>query len=253
MAASFIVTAQACKDILRQPIFRWNLWQGYLDTLANLTEMLKEERKVEFDQQVTEINQLINKLHTDILNVHTHRDQWYRLFVHASGPFWKDISNRLMGLVKVGRSAFSLSTLEKLQEVAAQVERHHTAVRRTITELVPWVPFLDNTPEYFQDAELLPLIDEIKKHLPINLPLSQIRVHVKTALPMINTLLKKLVHSNELPIHKEALDMATNWLVDLKNSLAKVDSNAEMLSNRFLFIAERSEQFTDEMDFRFLY
>ena len=253
LAASFIVTAQACKDILRQPIFRWNLWQGYLDTLANLTEMLKEERKVEFDQQVTEINQLINKLHSDILNVHTHREQWYRLFVHASGPFWKDISNRLMGLVKVGRSAFSLSTLEKLQEVAAQVERHHTAVRRTITELVPWVPFLDNTPEYFQDAELLPLIDEIKKHLPVNLPLSQIRVHVKTALPLLNTLLKKLEHSNELPLQKEALDMAINWLTDLKNSLAKVDSNAEMLSNRFLFIAERSEQFTEEMDFRFLY
>ncbi|MDP3449900.1 MAG: glucoamylase family protein, partial [Anaerolineaceae bacterium] len=253
LAASFIVTAQACKDILRQPIFRWNLWQGYLDTLANLTEMLKEERKVEFDQQVTEINQLINKLHSDILNVHTHREQWYRLFVHASGPFWKEISNRLMELVKVGRSAFSLGTLEKLQEVAAQVERHHTAVRRTITELVPWVPFLDNTPEYFQDAELLPLIDEIKKHLPINLPLSQIRVHVKTALPLLNTLLKKLEHSNELPLQKEALDMAINWLTDLKNSLAKVDSNAEMLSNRFLFIAERSEQFTDEMDFRFLY
>lgn len=133
LAACFIVTSQACKEILGQPIFRWDLWQGYLDTLSNLTEMLKEMRKPEFDQQVEAINHVIDKLHANILLVRPHPERWYRLFKYASGPFWQDISTRLMELVKVGRSAFALSTLEKLQEVAAQVERHHTAVRRTIT------------------------------------------------------------------------------------------------------------------------
>ena len=38
LAASLIVTAQACKSMPEAPIFRWDLWQGYLDTLSNLTE-----------------------------------------------------------------------------------------------------------------------------------------------------------------------------------------------------------------------
>ena len=50
LAASLIVTAQACKSMPTERIFRWDLWQGYLDTLSNLTEILKGMRKTEFDQ-----------------------------------------------------------------------------------------------------------------------------------------------------------------------------------------------------------
>ncbi|MBA4384831.1 MAG: hypothetical protein C0410_08850, partial [Anaerolinea sp.] len=253
LAASFIVTSQACKDILGQPIFRWDLWQGYLDTLSNLSEMLKEMRKPEFNQQVEVLNQNLNKLHADILAVRIHPEQWYRLFKHASGPFWQDISAKLMELVKVGRSAFSLNTLEKLQEVTAQVERHHIAVRRTITELVPWVPFFENMPEYFLDAGFISIISEIRNSLPINMPLNQVKSHVLTALPFIHSLQNRLTLVSETPTQKELLAIAKTWLEDLSNSLAKVDNNAEMLTNRFLFIMERSEQYTNEMDFRFLY
>ncbi len=49
-----------------------------------------------------------------------------------SGPFWQDLSRKLIVLVEVGQSAFDLKTLGKLQEVVAQTERHHLAVRRTI-------------------------------------------------------------------------------------------------------------------------
>ena len=40
LAASLIVTAQACQSMPEERIFRWDLWQGYLDTLSNLTEIL---------------------------------------------------------------------------------------------------------------------------------------------------------------------------------------------------------------------
>ena len=39
LAASFIVTTQACLGIPDETIFRWSLWQGYLDTLSNLVEI----------------------------------------------------------------------------------------------------------------------------------------------------------------------------------------------------------------------
>ena len=159
LAASLIVTAQACKTMPDEPVFRWDLWQGYLDTLSNLTETLTGMRKAEFDQQVEEINQRIAAIHAEILAVRTQPERWYPLYLKVSGPFWQDLSQRLMELVVVGRSAFDLETLGKLQEVAAQTERHHLAVQRTITELVPWIPLFENPPERFHEPQFLKTMD----------------------------------------------------------------------------------------------
>ena len=94
-------------------------------------------------------------MHAKILAVRAEPEQWYALFQTVSGPFWQDLSSRLMKLVEVGRSAFDLETLRKLQEVAAQVERLHLAVQRTLAELVPWIPLLEQPPALFSESPIL--------------------------------------------------------------------------------------------------
>ncbi len=79
LAASLIVTAQACKTMPSESVFRWDLWQGYLDTLANLTETLTGMRKAEFDQQVEGINRRIAAIHNEILAVRPQPERWYSL------------------------------------------------------------------------------------------------------------------------------------------------------------------------------
>lgn len=253
LAASFIVIAQACRSILNQPIFRWDLWQGYLDTLSNLSEMLKEMRKVEFTQQVEEINLKITKLHAEILSVRKNPEQWYALFLRASGPFWIDLSTRLMELVKVGRSAFTLKTLEKLQEVAAQVERHHSAIQLTISELVPWIPLFANIPDFKDSPEISQQIVKIKEKLPVNLPLGQVQSHVKVVLPNLLTLKKRLTEAIEVHPEDNLLQQGLVWVEKLVKSLLHVETNSELLRKRFTHITERAEQFVTEMDFGFLY
>ena len=163
LAASLIVTAQACKTLPDKPIFRWDLWQGYLDTLSNLTETLTDMRKAEFDPQVEEINQKITAIRGEILLVETRTDQWYALYLKVSGPFWQDLSRELVELVEVGRSAFDLKALGKLQEVVAQTERHHLAVRRTIDELAPWIPLFEKTPHQLNEPQFLTTMDVLKR------------------------------------------------------------------------------------------
>ena len=199
LAASLIVTAQACKTMPDEPIFRWDLWQGYLDTLSNLTETLTGMRKAEFDQQVEEINRRIAAIHAEILAVRSQPERWYPLFLKVSGPFWQDLSRRLMELVEVGRSAFDLETLGKLQEVAAQVERHHIAVQRTITELVPWIPLFENPPVRFHEPQFLKAMAALRANLPCNLALGQIHAHAEAALPHI-IVLRNLLAEEDLPV-----------------------------------------------------
>ena len=79
LAASFIVTAQACKTMPNEPIFRWDLWEGYLDTLSNLSQTLTEMRKAEFDKQVERMNNRITIIRTEIISTKSHPERWYQL------------------------------------------------------------------------------------------------------------------------------------------------------------------------------
>jgi cyclic beta-1,2-glucan synthetase len=263
LAASLIVTAQACKTMPDEPVFRWDLWQGYLDTLSNLTETLTGMRKAEFAQQVEEINRRIAAIHAEILAVRSQPDRWYPLYLRVSGPFWQDISRRLMELVEVGRSAFDLETLRKLQEVAAQTERHHTAVQRTITELVPWIPLIENPPLRFHAPQFLQAMAALGATLPNNLALGQVHAHAEAALPHI-ILLRNLLSKEDLPVDAAVGEptplpgngqeqTAPEWLEELAQALAHADANSGSLVTRFAQIMTRAEQYVNEMDFRFFY
>ena len=259
LAAGFIVTAQACKTMPDEPVFRWDLWQGYLDTLSNLTETLTGMRKTEFAQQVEEINQRISAIHAEILAVRSQPDRWYPLYLRASGPLWQDLSRRLMKLVEVGRSAFDLETLGKLQEVAAQVERHHTAVQSTVTELVPWIPLFENSPVRFHKAQFSKAMAALRANLPYNLALGQVHAHIEAALPYV-IVLRNLLVAEDQTVKKSAPlsgkgqeQTALGWLEELAQALAHTDANSGSLVTRFSQIMTRAEQYVSEMDFRFLY
>ena len=257
LAASLIVTAQACKNMPNGPIFRWDLWQGYLDTLANLSETLMGMRKSEFDQQVEAISRKILAINTEILSVQFQPERWYPLFLKVSGAFWQDLSHRLMELVEVGRSAFDLAALGKLQEVAAQVERHHIAVQRTIVELVPWIPLLENVPIWFHEPQFLQAMVTLKANLPFNLALGEIHAQIQVATAQV-IILRYLLVNEDVPDHGVVeptlpRNAALEWLAELAQVLAHADANSDSLITRFTQIMTRAEQYVNEMDFRFLY
>lgn len=258
LAASLMVTSQACKTMSDGPIFRWALWQGYLDTLANLTETLTWMLKAEFDQQVEEINQRIAAIHTEILAVRQQPERWYPLYLKVSGPFWQDLSQRLMKLVMVGRSAFDLKSLGKLQEVAAQTERHHLAVQRTITELVPWIPLFENLPLQFHEPQLLETMAALRTCLPNNIAFGQVHGRIEQALQQIANLRDLLPKAKVIPniFDKPSLwseNAAREWLEKMVEVLKHADENASSLIMKYAQIQARAEQYVNEMDFNFLY
>ena len=258
LAACLLITAQACRTMPDEPIFRWALWQGYLDTLANLTETLIWMKKAEFDQQVEEINQRITAIHAEILAVQSKPDLWYSLYLKVSGPFWQDLSQRLMKLVMVGRSAFNLESLGKLQEVAAQTERHHLAVQRTITELVPWIPFFENIPLQFLEPKLLETMNALRTCLPYNIAFGQVHGRIEEAYLHIESLRDLLPKAEVIPktVEKPVLwsgNAAREWLEKVVEVLKHADVNAVSLVTKYAQIMERSEHYVNEMDFCFLY
>ncbi len=254
LAASLIITAQACQTMPDEPVFRWDLWQGYLDTLSNLSETLTGMKKDEFAQQVEEINLEIAAIRDKILAVRDEPRQWYAVFMNVSGPFWQDLSGRLMELVKVGSSAFDLATLRKLQEVAAQVERLHLAVQRTLSELILWIPRMEHPPALLLEDLYVEEFGALRDSLPYNPRLNRIRDHSKDSLTQIDILRELLKNHQDLSLPESGPGHeAIRWLDALAQDLTQASINANLLLVGFSQISTRAEQFVNEMDFQFLY
>ncbi|OGN93955.1 MAG: hypothetical protein A2Z71_05070, partial [Chloroflexi bacterium RBG_13_50_21] len=254
LAASLIVTAQACKSMPTERIFRWGLWQGYLDTLSNLTEILKGMPKTEFDQPVQEINYKIAEMNDKILAVRTEPNQWYSLFQTINDLFWPDLSKRLIDLINVSSAAFDLEALRKLQEVAAQVERHHQAIQRTLTELVPWIHLLVQVPVLFNETRFLLGLSTLRDSLSFNPHLGQIRTYATAGLTSTAELRNLLKENQLISVHDSGPESkAMEWLDAMDQALAQAGANADDLLNRYTQSAIRAERFVMEMDFQFLY
>ncbi|MFZ0533415.1 MAG: hypothetical protein WAM09_09565, partial [Anaerolineales bacterium] len=254
LAASLIVTTQACQRMPKERIFRWDLWQGYLDTLSNLTEILKGMRKAEFDRQVEEINRRIAKMHAEILAVRSEPNRWFALFQIVNRQFWPDLSRRLIELVTVGRSAFDLESLRKLQEVAAQVERHHQGIQRTLAELVPWIHLLEQAPVLFNEPQFMQGLSTLRDNLPYNPYLGQIRTYTTAGLSSTAALRNLLKENQPIPDPDSGAERnALEWLDAMDQALAQAGANADALMNIYAQSATRAERFVTEMDFQFLY
>jgi len=254
LAASLIVTAQACKNMPTERIFRWDLWQGYLDTLSNLTEILKGMRKAEFDHPVQEINYKIAEMNEKILAVRMEPNRWFALFQTVNGLFWPDLSKRLIKLIEVGSAAFDLEALRKLQEVASQVERHHQALQRTLSELVPWIHLLEQVPVLLNETQFELELSTLRTNLPYNPRLGQVRTYATaglTSTAALHNLLKEnpLNHVPESDLERAAME----WLEAMDQALTQAGANADELLNSYARSAIRAERFVIEMDFHFLY
>ena len=247
LAASLIVTAQACHFLIDDPIFRWHLWQGYIVSLSDLVETLPRSTLDEIAEHVSAIRQIVVTLQSEILKAKTQPEHWYELFMQASGPLWTEISRHLLALVETGSQTFHPGALSKLHDAASRIERQHQAVQRTISELTPWIALLENLPDSFRAEPFVEVVADLRSELSHRLSLKQLEERI----PLASAHLARL---RELATTSAAPDTAAmDWLNSLEQDLRQARERAQTLRARIGTIQAQAAQLAGEMDFGFLY
>lgn len=249
LAASLIVIAQACKTLPNQPIFRWELWQGYLDSLSifkeNFTDLAGSKTLGSGQKQI--IDQ-VSAMQERIKAVQNHPEQQYTLFQEITGPFWKRLSEDLVKQVQDKESRYALETLRQLQVVANQVERQHLSVSRTIQELVPWIPLLEAPPDLLKSENFAEDLSALRDTLPYSPSLGEVRERVEAARKKIAELRSKLNGSQ-----RDRAAQAGSWLDSLEQALSHASASAGVLLHGYGQIAQQAEKYVQQTDFTFLY
>lgn len=262
LAACLIVVAQACQNMPSERVFRWELWQGYLDSLANLIDTLSTIRNTEFCEEIRTINKQISDLQAEIRSVKAKPDQWYSLFIHIKDKFWPKISQQLLRLINISEKTFDHKKLSELKIIISHLDQHQKTVHRSIVEFLPWVPLLREIPSQLQKNEFKDTLTKLIKNLPNNLKLKNHQVVTERALPLVNTLLKEYQlsqqssHDGNLTIHdddRKIPSKAENWLNTLEKELWAARKNVQEILSQYQDISHNADKFVEEMDFRFLY
>ncbi len=261
LAACLLITAQACKSLASQPVFRWENWLGYLDSLstlgASLGGMLAAGQVRAGEARIEAMIQHIAHVRGDILAVENEPRQWYVLYQRVSGADWQHFSRLLLGLLEMTHVALDLEAIRSIQELSHQVAQHHEVVQRAIGELLPWIPLFERVPEVLLQARFSPMLDALRACLRFNPPLEQIPAITETALEKTARLRGLLDQARPgdaaaFPDH-EGHQAGLVWLEALEQTLLRARENARQLVGRFEHVARRIEQTFQETDFTFLY
>ena len=254
LAASFIILAQASRQMLAEPAFRWKLWEGYIDDLTILSETLSKIGSFQEDPDINAIQKSINNMRSRILAVKEQPGQWYALFQTVINTFWVDLSQNLSRLINSVHAGMDLDNLHQLQEIIRSLESQHLAVQRVLDELVPWVSFMENIPDFLKQKAYKAPVDQLDDVLTYNPCLNQIeslsttcKVHIESlqnALRSVASLSEKAQFS---------LNKAQTWLQALLEALQAAGIHARQLQSMFESFSTRAEQLIEEMDFTFLY
>jgi cyclic beta-1,2-glucan synthetase len=261
LAASLIIATQTCIATKDLPILRWDLWQGYLDTLLLFNETIRSIKGIETQRIAGKIDRRITAMQAEIQAERSHPEHWYALHRKVSGPFWQEVSSDLMKMVRVGRSSFDLENLRKLEEVASQVERHHTTVQRLYSQLLPWLPLLVEPPAIFRGKDFRASLDALRATLPYYISLTGFQAKKSGALSRIDSLRNQLVKANPSSASPSnssypralAHDSALKWLGKMAHAIQDAGTNSFSLIAQYDRIAASAEQYVNNMDFRFLY
>ena len=254
LAISLIIVSQTCKTITEKRVFRREIWEGYMDNLTSLQEVLSSIKRVHpalhIDALLLSITTMLDRIRS-IKNIPL---RWYPTFTFIGANFWPNLSRNLGDFISSMPANIEMENIVRLQEVIQGIEKNYNAIQNTINELVPWIPYIENIPVVLQQGVFCAKIDNLKDYLIYNPRLFQIPQLVPAAKLLIGQLLQEL---KEIKTSTDSFDAtvedAVSWLEGLQKALLYANDNAIHLQDQFMELGNQTNQFLDDIDFAFLY
>jgi cyclic beta-1,2-glucan synthetase len=250
LAAALIVTARSLADMHQVRIYRWQRWQGLVDSLSLLDETLQALEKDPNRNSTQELRRLLAGLIARIRSVRQQRERWYALFQEISGPSWQQITGQLSTLVAANEEAINGAVLRQILQLAQQIDNHLKGTARTIAELVPWIPALEAPPALLTQGEFAASLGELRSVLPYSPVFAQIGAHAEQGLNVIERMRTGL---SSLSSAEGNVAEALTWLDNLAERLRTTTGHAAVLLAGYNRIVREAWRYVSEMDFQFLY
>jgi cyclic beta-1,2-glucan synthetase len=254
LAACLLILKRACEQIPHDQILRWERWQGLLDCLSFLTEVVEN---LDLDDKFRTIRPVLDSIadfQSQIMEVRNEPDRWTQVWANLSNNGWKNLSQHMKDLIEIEGENLEASQLADLRTCNDLVHVHLFRVQREIDMLNPWVSSLKKPPSFFLSETLDPTIasrwTELQNVLTPSLTLAELPAASKAGMMKLEEL-KSYLDREKTPY--EELSVASEWCLWLSGALEDAFLEAETLLQNFDDLRERLEHEFEGMDFGFLF
>ncbi len=254
LAACFLVCKRACSELPQDLVLRWERWQGLLDALSILSEVVEDLDLADPIRTRQPLLHHIAEFQRQILDVRQDTNRWAALWAHLSSSGWANLSQALKTLLEVEGESLEASDFADLRTCNDLVHVHLFRVQREIDTLLPWLSSLNRPPTLFSMDDLDPILRaawiELHKVLQSSPILKDIPSICRTGKEHLDEL-KSCLDKRESPY--EELEVAREWCLWLSGALESTSLEVESLLNNFRELAERIDREIQAMDFSFLF
>jgi cyclic beta-1,2-glucan glucanotransferase len=256
LVACLLTLRQGCQDLVHRPVLRWQIWEGLLDTVSLLHEIVNGLQASGLTMDIAPLRSHLTQLRQQVLSVRDNSDAWVPLLNRLAGEGWNELNQLLMALVESKAHAMDGETLRRLSLIADQVQNHLYGMQREIEQLSPWLLSLSQLPRLFAIPDAPPAIRDVSRGLRDGQPtaptLEEMGQDCKERLARLAELSDQL-DKNALCGSFEQVQEARDWCKRLAEKLESAATTADALLVGFRDLDQQLERYSKAMDFRFLF
>ena len=254
LAGCLLALRQGCLALPHTPVLRWQPWQGLLDTLAVLAQIVEGVEGAGLETTVAPLQAHLAHIRQQVLSVQDDPAGWPPLLTELSDDGWQELDGLLMSLVESSLHSLDTATLRDLRIWSERVHHHLLNMQNELDMLLPWLRPLSQPPALFTQAEASLSITDAWQALQDALPVT----------PRLDEVLEvcKVGHARLGPLQDllvdgagptDQVEEARAWCVRLAEELDSVRMAAENLLIDLQDLSEQVEAYFGAMDFGFLF
>ena len=253
LAACLIALKQGCVGLRKDPIVGGVEWQGLVDLLGILDEILKELEVQHPSSAFSSFEVELDNIRQRVLSSESNPWNWTEALIWLSNQGWYRISQHLMNLLSGLSAGSDQEILGELQLYLDAFHQQLISMQRNLKVLVPWFGRIDRPPRLFAQASngiqisWRNFLNSIPPGIPSLEQAAAVYDHIQASLNLLEAALK------EKPGQAKLLKEAQEWCRRLSNDLTSARFRAETLLIGFDDLAREANTIAYEMDFRFLY
>ncbi len=262
LAGCLVALRQGCLAVPCAPILRWQRFQGLLDTVDVLAEIVdgiepspeSVEGEANFETAVASLQAHLAHIRQRLLAVQDDPHGWVSLLPWLGEDCRQELDRLLIALVASQSLTLDATTLRDLRIWSKQVRYQLVSLRPELDMLLPWLVPLSQPPTLFTQPETEPALREawqaLQEALPATARLDAVAEVCKTGRARLAQL-RGLLDDEAGPV--EAAREARAWCENLADGLDSARTVAEGLVSGCQDLGAQAEAYFQAMRFDFLF
>jgi cyclic beta-1,2-glucan synthetase len=254
LAACLLALRQGLLALSHDPVLRWQRWEGLLDALSAVGEIVDRIAGPEAPTAITECREHLGHISRQVLLVQNESERWPTMLGKLEEEHWPE-SERLLRLAMESVSGSRDAVVWR--ELGTWVERvryHLFDARRETDLLLAWLAAVSEPPSLISSPEADPATVDAWRALVLALPtnprLDEIPKVCDEARTRLAQLQENLRDDDRLA---DELAKAHSWCSRLRNGLDSSREAASALLRNYEKLGVQAEAYFQAMEFGFLY